>query len=106
MSKPIRVATARPRIATADLRAVKLAPKVADDHYSTPGHKAWRAEVIKRAGYRCQVCGISGTRLYADHIVELRDGGAALDPANGQALCPSHHTSKTLAARAERHRAT
>ena len=30
-----------------------------------------------------------------DHIIELKDGGAALDVANLQALCHSHHNKKS-----------
>ena len=41
-------------------------------------------------------------RLFADHIKELRDGGAPFDPANGQCLCGAHHTHKTVQARANR----
>jgi hypothetical protein len=33
--------------------------------------------------------------VYADHIVELRDGGSLTDPSNGQCLCRSHHEIKT-----------
>ena len=44
--------------------------------------------------------------MFADHRVELRDGGAALDPDNGQCLCGSCHTRKTLAARSARIAAT
>jgi hypothetical protein len=40
--------------------------------------------------------------MYADHIVELRDGGALLDLNNGQCLCGSHHEIKTMTARAHR----
>lgn len=99
--------TARPRIATADQRTAREPPKVAHDHYASPEHKAWRAAVIARAGGRCQgaVCEKAhrtGYRLFADHITELRDGGAALDPANGMALCGACHTTKTIAARAKR----
>lgn len=41
-------------------------------------------------------------RLFADHIVELKDGGAPFDVANGQALCGAHHTLKTAAERQKR----
>ncbi|UYW33150.1 hypothetical protein [Methylorubrum extorquens] len=34
--------------------------------------------------------------------MERRDGGAPLDPANGQALCPKHHSEKTARERAKR----
>ena len=41
-------------------------------------------------------------RLYADHIIEIKDGGSLLDINNGQALCASHHESQTVAARIQR----
>jgi 5-methylcytosine-specific restriction enzyme A len=73
-------------------------------------HIRWRDVVMQRAGWRCQAiengqrCSRRSPpdRLFADHVVELSDGGAPLDPANGQALCGSHHTAKTGAARARR----
>jgi hypothetical protein len=48
------------------------------------------------------MCGAVGVRLCADHIVELKDGGAALDVANGQCLCVPCNTRKGIAARAKR----
>lgn len=78
--------------------------KVADPFYSTPEYRAWAAEVKRRAGYRCEAkgCGVTGVRLFSDHIIEIADGGARLDPANGQCLCNRHHTLKTGAERAKR----
>lgn len=78
--------------------------KTALPFYLTPEHRAWRALVIARAGGRCQGsdCGHEGVRLFADHIVEIRDGGVRLDPANGQALCGSCHGLKTAAERRRR----
>ncbi|WP_154071668.1 HNH endonuclease [Bradyrhizobium lablabi] len=94
----------RPRLGTADTRRIRPPPKQAADHYSTPEHRAWRTAVVERAGGQCQWpgCGRSGVRLFADHIVEIKDGGSALDLANGQALCGGHHTAKTMRARARR----
>ena len=103
-----RLATLSPRLGTLDTRTARPAPKVADPELLTPEHKAWRQEVLKRAGWKCQAPGCTahgrrgGVRLYADHIVERRDGGAPLDPANGQALCAKHHSEKTARARAAR----
>ncbi len=77
-------------------------PKVRDDHYGRPEHKAWAKAVIKRAGGCCQDCGATGKRLFADHIVELKDGGAKYDVDNGKALCGSCHVSKGYRARAAR----
>lgn len=71
-------------------------------HYQTPEHAAWRAAVKRRDGYRCVKCGTTGPRLIADHIVEIEDGGAALDVSNGQTLCQAHHNRKTEQARRAR----
>jgi len=74
-------------------------------------HIRWRDTVMQRAGWRCEGREPSGQRcdkrapthrLFADHIRELADGGAPLDPLNGQCLCGSHHTAKTMRERAKR----
>lgn len=88
-------------IPTLNGRTVQLPPKVGNPVYSSPMHMAWANEVRKRAGHACQQCGKQGSRLYADHIVELRDGGT-WDIANGQALCASCHTNKTIVERFKR----
>ena len=77
-------------------------PKQTDPHYTTKEHRDWSRSVIARAGGKCQACGRTGTRLFADHIVELKDGGAPFDLDNGQGLCGSCHSLKTNAARVER----
>lgn len=83
-------------------------PKQRAVHYGTPEHEAWSQLVIERAGYRCEGFDHDertprqGVKLYADHITELQDGGAPLDPANGQALCARCHGRKTARARAAR----
>lgn len=90
-----------------DTRAVRPPAKTADPHYQSPEHKAWRTSVMQRAGWQCQHKGCTKRspehRLFADHIVELRDGGSATDPANGQALCAEHHALKTSQTRKNRH---
>jgi hypothetical protein len=50
----------------------------------------------------CLACGKHATYLEADHIVELKDGGAPLDPANVLLLCRPCHARKTNQARDER----
>ncbi|MDR6284584.1 putative urease superfamily metal-dependent hydrolase [Methylopila jiangsuensis] len=101
---PLRLAAKR--LTTRDGRKVTIGPKEADAHYRTQEHQAWRAKVLERAMFCCQHPGCTATvhtaRLYADHIVELKDGGAPLDVENGQALCGLHHTRKTIAERARR----
>jgi len=55
----------------------------------------------------CVRCGSPGTTRspnHVDHIVELEDGGARLDPANLQTLClPCHNRKTAEAARVRRH---
>ena len=49
---------------------------------------SFRKGVLQRDGYRCVICGASGVRLDAHHIIERRlwdDGGYYLD--NGATLC-------------------
>lgn len=76
--------------------------KYTSPFYSTPEFRRWRAVVVQRARRRCEwvkddgsVCGVSDVKMYADHVVEVKDGGAEFDPSNGQCLCARHHTIKT-----------
>jgi 5-methylcytosine-specific restriction protein A len=106
----MKLKTLRPSIRAFDARAVRLAPKTVDPLYLTPQYREWRANVIARAGGRCQAvengqrCRKAQPqhRMFADHIREIGDGGAPFDLANGQCLCGAHHTRKTTATRAKR----
>ena len=52
-----------------------------------PAHRALRAFVIHRDGYRCRECGcVDLAELVADHIVSRRNGGEH-HPDNMQCLC-------------------
>ncbi|MFL1873740.1 HNH endonuclease [Hansschlegelia beijingensis] len=82
---------------------------MADAELQTPEHKAWALEVKRRAGWRCEWvengerCKVAApARLFADHTVERRDGGARLDPKNGRCLCGRHHSLKTASERGKR----
>jgi 5-methylcytosine-specific restriction protein A len=90
------------RIGSVDIRSAKPPAKEADAELLTPLHRAFRAAVLKRAGYRCERCGRSGCRLFADHVIERADGGALHDPNNGRCLCGSCHTRKTNKQKASR----
>lgn len=92
---------AKPRLMTGAAR-VASAPKVALPFYRTPEWTALVASLIKRRGRKCEDCGASGCRIYADHVVELKDGGAPLDPANIRLLCAPCHGKKTAKERARR----
>src|SRR6266403_2151771 len=58
------------------------------------------AEIIRERGRHCEniECAREGilTRIFADHIIEIKDGGALLDKKNIKLLCGSCHTTKTL----------
>ena len=94
----------QPRVGLADLRTAALPPKIADTLYSSPAWIAVRDRVRREAGGRCQMagCGRAERRMFVDHIVELKDGGAPLERANVWLLCASHHSLKTVAERAKR----
>jgi hypothetical protein len=97
---------------TVDARAVRPQAKTTDPFYLTQEYRAWRAKVIRNAGRRCQAIDDSNGwrctkaepyhRMFADHVVEIIDGGVRYDLANGMCLCGSHHTSKTMRVRAAR----
>ena len=100
-----------PRLRQIDTSTTRLPPKLVDPIYNTPEFQAWRVLVLDRAGRRCEAVDRHGHRctnatphctVYADHIIELRDGGLPFDPANGQCLCAMHHTNKTIAMRHRR----
>lgn len=97
-----RLPSLKHRIAPRDTRTAQPGPKITASHYGTEAHRQWARDVIRKAGYACQGCGRRGVKLYADHIVELKDGGSATDPANGSAKCASCHTKKTIDERAKR----
>jgi hypothetical protein len=97
-----------------DTSTTPLPPKQKAALYNTPEFMAWRTMVLLRAGYRCEAIDQYGYRctkarpehrMYADHIVELKDNGSLLDINNGQCLCASHHQVKTVAVRMRRHQA-
>jgi hypothetical protein len=60
--------------------------------YSGPEWQAVRRLVLERDGHRCQLmCSTKcqGVATHCDHIVDVLDGGARLDPANLRAACRS-----------------
>ena len=100
----------KPLARTFASRAVEPQAKTVDAIYKMPAFNAWRRFIVARAGYRCEAID-SGLRcrkaapdhrLYADHVIELQDGGSPFDPSNGQCLCASHHEIKTMRERAKR----
>jgi 5-methylcytosine-specific restriction protein A len=106
-----RLKTVAGRVPAADTRVAKVPEKEADELYSKPAYREWREIIVRRAGWRCEAIEDNGYRcerrspawrMYADHIREVKDGGAEFDLANGQCLCPVHHALKTNVERAKR----
>jgi len=114
-----KLRTLAPRVRTVDTRTVKPPPsrpsfaqqfKARDPFYATPEFRAWRAKVVARAGGRCEAVAHGHRctktqpihRMFADHVIEVKDGGAPFDVANGQCLCGPHHLMKTARSRRER----
>ena len=108
--KPPRLKTFSSRLKTIDTRKVKPPEKVVESFYSSAKWVETRAAILNRDNYTCvrPGCGrhggkFGGERMFVDHIVERKDGGADFDPENLETLCGGHHTEKTHAARVERH---
>jgi 5-methylcytosine-specific restriction protein A len=106
-NKPPRLRCIGPLVPTMDTRSAKPPPKEVDGYYRSPEHRAWAEEGARLAQGRCQDPRCKAPdrvheRLFADHIQELKDEGAALDPKNRMMRCGSCHTRKTVEARAAR----
>jgi hypothetical protein len=91
-----------------DSRTARPEPKRADPFYLSPAWRQLMATIIASRGRRCEDPAHDpgrsrvGIRLFGDHIVELRDGGAALDEANVLLRCGACHQRKAVAERARR----
>jgi len=77
-------------------------PKATLPFYRQPEWKELVKRLIKVRGRRCHDCGREGCRIYGDHEIELRDGGAALDERNVILRCATCHGAKTEQARRAR----
>ncbi len=101
-----------PHVRTLDTRTAKPAKKTAAAFYRSPEWRRfvdWLVSVRfgDRARAHCEDKACKqphrrGISVYGDHIHELADGGARLDPRNVLFRCGSCHTRKTNEARAER----
>lgn len=69
--------------------------------YQTKEWADFRSAIISERGRRCEKCGAVGPVL-ADHIQEIRDGGAVYERRNIQLLCAPCHNKKTAQASRDR----
>jgi len=106
---PPRLRALAPRLRVVDTRTAKPPAKLANPFYLS---REWRSLVdrlVAERGRWCQDPGCTDPdcgerRIFGDHVVELQDGGAPLDPANVLLRCGSCHTRKTVEERARRQR--
>jgi 5-methylcytosine-specific restriction enzyme A len=95
-----RLTTLRPRVSMASQR-LQPRPKTAAPVYSSPEWRGLISNIIRQRGRRCEdpACRSpnhgAGGKVYGDHIIELKDGGALLDPSNIRILCSPCHGRKT-----------
>lgn len=95
------------RVTTLNTRTAPLPPKLCDPFYLS---REWRALVERIKRERGEACEDPscigphhpGQRIYGDHIVEIQDGGAKLDPSNVMLRCARSHSLKTVRERARR----
>ncbi len=107
MTKAPRLTTLRPRVPMASQRLTPT-PKTTEPVYRSREWKALIAGIIRIRGRRCEDprCATpnhaAGQRVYGDHIIELQDSGALLDPSNVMLRCAPCHGRKTEAERVKR----
>ena len=103
-----RLSVLGPRIAAGEYRTIKPPPKVVAPFYSSPEWRALMADIIRARGRKCEdpehdrSKPRDGVRIFGDHVKEIRDGGAPLDPANLMLRCPVCHGLKTSRERGKR----
>jgi 5-methylcytosine-specific restriction protein A len=107
MTKAPRLTTLRPRVAMASQRLTP-SPKTAAPFYLSAEWKTLIALIIRQRGRRCEdprcetPSRAAGQRVYGDHVIELQDGGAPLDPDNILLRCAPCHGRKTVDERNKR----
>ena len=97
---PQRIPSHKPqRLSSQHRKPDTIRPSAAARGYCTKAHLAWRQAVLTRDAWQCQMCKriCAGEReAHADHILPISAGGGRYDLANGQCLCRSCHSSKTM----------
>jgi hypothetical protein len=83
------------------IRRASTRPNAAARGYCDPRHKAWRLAVLTRDNWQCRQCSricASRRQAHADHIVPVvQRPDLRYEVTNGQCLCASCHSKKTVA---------
>jgi 5-methylcytosine-specific restriction protein A len=104
----VKLRTQADRVPVVDTRRVKPPAKKADPFYLSREWRQLMASIIAERGRVCEDPDCNGRthsadmRVFGDHVVELRDGGASLDRRNIMLRCGASHTRKTMQERARR----
>ncbi len=97
-----------PLLRSLDTRTTTPVAKVADAFYLSPEWRKLVDQIIAKRGRICEDPHCdghthrSGMRVFADHIIERKDGGEPLDEGNIMLRCGASHSRKTAAERARR----
>ena len=102
MARNAKITMLGPRVPVADLRRARPREKITKGFYLSPDWRELMKRLKRERGARCQDCGNSKDRILGDHIHELNDGGAPLDPANVRLLCLPCHNQKTAREKVKR----
>src|SRR5262245_52320940 len=92
------------RIRIIDTRTAKPPEKRAESFYTSAQWRSFIEGLKHKRGAKCEDCGRTNTRIFGDHIIERRDGGADFAESNVRLLCGSCHTLKTNRTRTARYR--
>lgn len=111
MAPPLRMAPRRLPVASGSGRLqpqhTGRSNKRADSFYLSPEWRAFRDQLVKERGWRCEdtACQTphgSWKQIYGDHIIEITDGGEKLDRSNVLLRCGACHGRKTRDEKARR----
>ena len=109
MSTGTKLRTLGHRLRPSSRVKVKQGEKKVDPFYLSSEWRALMMQIVNQRGRRCEDPNHNwaiprvGVRLFGDHIVEIKDGGATLDPRNIMLRCGACHGRKTALQRAARY---
>ncbi|NDD85542.1 hypothetical protein EBZ38_14875 [bacterium] len=97
---PQRIEYVRLPRASHQIRRRDNGPNAAQRGYCSRQHKAWRLAVLERDNWQCRSCGrvcASKRQAHADHVIAVvKRPDLRYDVGNGQCLCASCHSRKTV----------